>query len=140
VGLILTQADSRKNAMTVSFFSEVAHHPTSLWISIDPRSYTYELIEQSGAFSLVLLHEKQTKPARMCGTVSGRDIDKFSLLKAHRSGDFWYLDDLYASAACRVRSRHQVGDHVMFIADILEGEVETRNSNRRPLLTRDLAT
>jgi hypothetical protein len=33
VGLVVAWTGSRTNAMTVSFFSEVAHHPTSMWLS-----------------------------------------------------------------------------------------------------------
>ena len=52
VGLLFATADGRSNAMTLAFFSEVAHHPTSLWVSVAIDSLTYELIETSGRFSL----------------------------------------------------------------------------------------
>ena len=48
VGLVLTEWQGKRNAMTVSFFSEVAHHPTTLWMSIEQSSYTHELIQASG--------------------------------------------------------------------------------------------
>jgi flavin reductase (DIM6/NTAB) family NADH-FMN oxidoreductase RutF len=139
VGILLTEADDRRNAMTISFFSEVAHHPTSLWISIDPSCFSRELIDASGRFTLVVLHEGQAELAWQCGQTSGREIDKFSQLRTHRGPEnFLYLDDAYAAAACRVRSRHTAGDHLLLVADILAGEVETRLSIRRPLLTRHL--
>ena len=125
--------------MTVSFFSEAAHHPTSLWVSIARNSYTHELVSQVGRFSLIVLHEKQKEIARLCGSVSGRDRDKCALLQTYRNPEgFLFLEDALASVTCRVRSSHDVDDHTLFIADILSGEFETRRSILRHLLTSDL--
>jgi flavin reductase (DIM6/NTAB) family NADH-FMN oxidoreductase RutF len=139
VGILLTEAGERRNAMTVSFFSEVAHYPTSLWISVGRGGYTRELIDASGRFTLAVLHAGQGSLAWECGLASGRDTDKLSKLRTHRGPeDHLYLDEALAAAACRVRSSHTVGDHILYIADILAGEVETRYSLKLPLLTRDL--
>ena len=140
VGLVLTEWQGKRNAMTVSFFSEVAHHPTTLWMSIEQSSYTHELIESSGRFTLVVLDDSQSQIARDCGSVSGRTVDKCGGLKLyHGPGDELYMEDAFASAACRVRSARPLGDHTLFIADILAGEFESRRSIRRHLLTTDLA-
>lgn len=139
VGLVLTERDGRPNAMTASFFSEVAHHPTTLWVSIARASFTHELIAGSGRFSLVILHKGQGELAVRCAAASGRDVDKAAGLDVYRVGDgHWYLNDAMVSVACRVRSARAVGDHTLFIADILAGECETRNMGRRHLLTADL--
>jgi flavin reductase (DIM6/NTAB) family NADH-FMN oxidoreductase RutF len=139
IAIVITEHGECKNAATVSFFSEVAHHPTTLWISVSPHSYTKELIDSSGRFTLAVLHSGQRDLAWHCALSSGRESDKLASMKTHRGPhDFLYLDDSLAAAACQVRSSKPVGDHVMFVADIVAGELETRNSIRRALLTRDL--
>jgi flavin reductase (DIM6/NTAB) family NADH-FMN oxidoreductase RutF len=139
VGLVLTEWKGKRNAMTVSFFSEVAHHPTALWISVKQTSYTHELVQESGRFTLIVLDDKQAHLARACGSVSGRTTDKCAGLQLYYgSMDQLYMQDAFASAACRVRSTHSVGDHTLFIADILAGEFESRRSIHRHLLTTDL--
>ena len=139
VGILLTEAGDRRNAMTISFFSEVAHHPTTLWISVAQGRYSGELLDSSGRFTLVVLHAGQRELAWRCGTISGRDADKFSRLRTHRGPvDYVYLADGIAGAACRVRSSRPAGEHILYIADIVGGEVETRNSLKRTLITRDL--
>jgi flavin reductase (DIM6/NTAB) family NADH-FMN oxidoreductase RutF len=141
VGLIVSESRGRVNAMTVSFFSEVSHHPTSLWVSINKQSLTHELVLESGRFSLIVLHEKQKEIALFCGTVSGRDRDKCARLALHRgSQGFLYLDKALASVACRVSETHDLGDHTLFLAAILGGEFDSRQSIRRHLLTTDLAS
>jgi flavin reductase (DIM6/NTAB) family NADH-FMN oxidoreductase RutF len=140
VGLVLTEWQGKRNAMTVSFFSEVAHHPTTLWMSIERSSYTHELIEASGHFTLVVLDDSQAAIARACGSVSGRMADKCGGLKLyHGPGEELYMEDAFASAACRVRSARRLDDRTLFIADILAGEFESSRSIHRHLLTTDLA-
>ena len=139
VGLVLAEAGGSANAMTVSFFSEVAHHPTTLWVSIAARCYTHELIQSSGRFSLIVLQEKQKEIAEKCSSVSGRDQDKCAGLNLYRSEDsFLYLPGALASISCKVRSVRPVDDHTLFIADILSGESDSKTSFRRHLLTTDL--
>jgi len=139
VGLVLVESQGCTNAMTVSFFSEVAHHPTSLWVSIARSSYTHELVLEAGRFSLIVLQEKQKEIARLCGSVSGRDQDKCAKLQTYRNAQgFLFLKDALASVACRVRSTHDIGDHTLFIADIVGGEFETQASILRHLLVSDL--
>ena len=139
VGLVLTEWQGKRNAMTVSFFSEVAHHPTTLWVSIEQSSYTHDLIQASGRFTLVVLDDRQAALAQACGSVSGRQSDKCAGLKLYRGpGDELYMEDAFASAACRVRNARPLGVHTLFIADILAGEFESRRSIHRHLLTTDL--
>jgi flavin reductase (DIM6/NTAB) family NADH-FMN oxidoreductase RutF len=139
VGLVLVETRSRRNAMTVSFFSEAAHHPTSMWVSISRRSLTHSLIEEAGQFSFILLHERQVSIALACGTYSGRERDKCSSLDLYRYGEgFLFLSGALTSTACRIRSATGVGDHTLFVADLLGGHVETRNTFARQLLLSDL--
>jgi len=41
VGLVIVKTGERRNAMTVSMFSEVAHHPTALWVAIATGTLTH---------------------------------------------------------------------------------------------------
>lgn len=139
VGLVVVKAADRANAMTVSFFSEVAHHPTSLWVSIAQSSYTHKLLEDVGQFSLVVLNQTQKEIALRCGSVSGRDEDKCATLDLYPGPEgYLFLNGALASTACSVRQRVPVGDHTLFIADILQTDMESRKSHLRQLLLSDL--
>jgi flavin reductase (DIM6/NTAB) family NADH-FMN oxidoreductase RutF len=139
VGLVVVKATDRSNAMTVSFFSEVAHHPTSLWVSIAKNSYTHKLLEEVGRFSMVVLNQTQKELALRCGSISGRDADKCATLDLYPGPEgFLFLNGALASTACSVRRRVPVGDHTLFLADILQSEIESRKSHLRQLLLSDL--
>ena len=138
VGLVLSEHAGKRNAMTVSFFSEVSHHPTSLWVSIAKSSLTHAMIIASGQFSLIVLHERQATIAVLCGAVSGRSADKCSSLPLSVKDGWLFLDGALASIACTVMSMRDLGDHTLFLAAIISGELDSRNSMRRHLLTLDL--
>jgi flavin reductase (DIM6/NTAB) family NADH-FMN oxidoreductase RutF len=139
VGLVVVKTASRANAMTVSFFSEVAHHPTSLWVSIARTSYTHTLLEEGGQFSLIVLNQTQKEIALTCGSISGRDRDKCADLDLYPGPEgYLFLNGALASTACSVRQSLPVEDHTLFVADILQTEIESRKSYLRQLLLSDL--
>jgi len=139
VGIILSEWQDERNAMTVSSFSEVAHFPTTLWVSIARTSYTHHLVQTSRRFTIVVLDDTQGPIAEACGTASGRTVNKCRDLNLYHGpeGEL-FMKDSFASAACRVRNSRPLGAHTLFIADILSGELETRRNIRRHLLTTDL--
>jgi len=142
VALLIASDGSRTNAMTVRFFSEVAHHPASLWVSVALASYTHELIEKSGEFTLATLHDGQAALALECGSASGRERDKSLGDRLYKNANgHLLLHDAISSTACRVRRRIPQGDYTLFIADILEGNFDSRHFVlRRHLLVSDLVS
>lgn len=74
-----------------------------------------------------------------CGTISGRESDKCGSLDLYRSGDgFLFLRRALASTACRVSQRIDVGDHTLFVADILNTDLDSSSAHLRHLLLSDL--
>ncbi len=141
VGLVVTRAGERANAMTVSFFSEVAHHPTSMWISISRDSFTHELLSENGEFSFITLQERQAGIAVACGTESGRSRDKCASLDLYDNGSgFLFLRGALASTACRIFRATPAGDHTIFLACMLSGDIDGNCSRLRNLLLSDLAS
>jgi flavin reductase (DIM6/NTAB) family NADH-FMN oxidoreductase RutF len=139
VGLVLVETGNLRNAMTVSFFSEVAHHPTALWISIVKRSYTHSLIVQARRFTLAVLNQSQRQLALECGSVSGRDRDKCAGLDLYKSpGDFLFLNGALASTGCEVLQLVDMGDHTLFVGGIIESHLDSRKAHLRQLLLSDL--
>jgi len=110
-----------------------------MWVSVAQSSYTHQLILETGRFSFIALHERQSDIALACGTESGFTRDKCALLDLSLHEDnFLYLKGALASTACRVRTSKLVGDHTLFIADLLSGEMETRATVYRQLLLSDI--
>jgi len=90
-------------------------------------------------FSLAVLTHKQTRIAKTCGTISGRQTDKCAMLDLHYSpSGFLFLAGALASTACVVRHSERTGDHTIFVADIIEAELDSATLDRRQLLLSDL--
>ena len=139
VGLVLVQAGTRRNAMTVTFFSEVAHHPTALWVAVSPQTLTHSMIRETGRFSLVVLTQRQAKIAMACGTISGHQTDKCAMLDLYHSpSGFLFLAGALASTGCVVRHSEETGDHTIFVGDIIEAELDSATLDQRQLLLSDL--
>ena len=139
VGLVVVRTAAGINAMTVSLFSEVAHQPTSMWIAIAPETHTHCMLLESRRCSFLTLHEKQAHIAIACGTISGRDADKAGALNLYEHGDgFLFLRDALASTACTVQQSVSMGEHTLFICEMLSGDVSGRHTARRQLLLSDL--
>jgi flavin reductase (DIM6/NTAB) family NADH-FMN oxidoreductase RutF len=138
VGLVVAWAGSRANAMTVSFFSEVAHHPTSMWLSIARDTYTHSLLEENPEFSFITLSQRQAGIAVACGTVSGWRTDKCKTLDMYDDRGFLFLRGAIASTACRLVRGVRLDDRTLYIAHLLHGDVERGRSAVRNLLVSDL--
>ena len=71
--------------------------------------------------------------------MSGRSVDKCARLDLYDNGQgFLFLKDVLASTACLISRRAVAGDHTLFLANMLSGDVHTRNTWRRQLLLSDL--
>ena len=78
--LITAEHGGRVNTMTASWgcFGVLWNRPVCTCF-IRPGRFTHELLSKSDFFSLSFLPEIYRNSLRICGTVSGRDTDKFAL-------------------------------------------------------------
>ncbi len=80
-GLLLVSVAGyeKPNVMTigVSAIATLPGRPVFI-VWVRPPRYTYELIEESGDFTVNVPDEGMQDIVKYCGTVSGRDFDKFA--------------------------------------------------------------
>lgn len=141
VALVTSSHAARKNVMTVSFFAESSHVPPLLRVAISPACLTHELITRSGWFGLSLLAEGQDELALTCGTISGRQLDKFAELRLrHRLTEHGVplLLGCLTTSECQVVDRVEFGDHTLFLGRIRESFRQSGLSYRDALLVSHL--
>jgi flavin reductase (DIM6/NTAB) family NADH-FMN oxidoreductase RutF len=75
---LITAGDSTKfNTMTASWGGiGVMWNKNVAYIVVRPTRYTYEFVEKSDRFTLSFFEEDYRDALNLCGTKSGRDIDK----------------------------------------------------------------
>lgn len=115
--------EGRDNVFTVAWAGTVCTNPPMVSISVRPERYSYHMIMETGEFVINLTTERLARATDFCGVRSGRDVDKFKIMRLHREKGQQVSAPLIAESPvnieCRVRERQQLGSHDLFLADVL---------------------
>lgn len=100
------------NTMTASWGQlGVLWHKQVATIYIRPHRYTYEFVENNDYFTLSFFDERYRKELNLCGTKSGRDIDKVKecgFTVKTGSGDAPYFDQANLVVVCKKLYSHDI--------------------------------
>jgi flavin reductase (DIM6/NTAB) family NADH-FMN oxidoreductase RutF len=112
-----------RNIMTAAAFSFYSFDPPCVMVGIRPENLTYELISEAGDFGINIPTREQVEQVRVCGSVSGREEDKYtkSALNALKATaiDSLLVAECPVNLECRVVHRVQFGgSHVWFVGEI----------------------
>jgi flavin reductase (DIM6/NTAB) family NADH-FMN oxidoreductase RutF len=131
VTIVTTHAGAHDAGMTVSAFSSVSLDPPLVLVCADKKAKTRPLIDASGIFAVNVLAEDQHELSNRFAKDGNEDV-RFHDLVCRRgpSGALW-LPDTLAVLDCRVESRHDAGDHVIYVGHVIAAEV---HPTRAPLV------
>jgi flavin reductase (DIM6/NTAB) family NADH-FMN oxidoreductase RutF len=120
----------KPNAIGLGWWTIVSWTPPMLAISVGPKRYSHECLEHCGEFGLCLPSKKLARAAWICGTKTGRKVDKFELGPMTAVAAQKIRPPLIAGSTvafeCRVHHRLTTGDHTLFVGDVLaiHGDVD----------------
>lgn len=131
------------NPITLGWVMPASLDPPMFAIAVGKSRYSLECIRQAGAFTLAFPSENQAGAARLFGSRSGRDLDKFKAaanLRTERARhiDSLILVDAVANFECRVEREIDSGDHVIFLGAVLCAYETTNPLNRLYTLVKSL--
>lgn len=114
-GLLLVVADSRRaaNAMTIGWalFGRVWGRPMCT-VLVRPSRYTFDLINRAGAYTVNLMPPGFDQAVARCGSVSGREVDKFAeqswTVARGETADAPYIAEASLHVECRTVLTNQV--------------------------------
>ena len=90
---------------------------------VRPQRYTKEFLDREEYFTLTFFGEEYRKQLALCGSKSGRDVDKFKEMKLTPIAASQVKAPMIAESPvnieCRVREIIPLGSHDMFLADVL---------------------
>ncbi len=131
VTIVTMQAGERRHGLTVSGFVGVSLEPPLVLISIGQELTSAEVLKASAAYAVNFLREDQNDLSdRFAGRMG--DVDRFEGLTTHTAATGApILDDCLAWLDCRVVSTHVVGDHTLYIGEVVAAGV---NGSGNPLL------
>ncbi len=119
---ILAMDGTRPTGCIVNTVFQISSKPALIAISMNKDNYTYEVIKNSGRFSVSVLSEATPrKVITDLGFTSGRDKDKLTEL------DYTMLDGLpvlkeecCGAFTCDVKSMTDAGTHFVILAEVKE--------------------
>lgn len=118
------------NLLTVAWTGTVCTSPPMCYISVRPERYSYEIIRRTGEFVINLTTEEMTRAVDWCGVRSGRDFDKFRETGLTPAPAQIVAAPIVAEAPvsieCRVRQLLPLGSHDMFLAEVVNVQVDSR--------------
>jgi flavin reductase (DIM6/NTAB) family NADH-FMN oxidoreductase RutF len=125
--VVTTRSDGERAGCLVGFASQVSIHPQRFLVGLSKRNRTYRVAESADHLAVHLLDRRHRDLARLFGSETGDETDKFARCSWHRGPhDLPILDDAAGWFAGAVLSRYDLGDHVGFLLEPLTGSAPER--------------
>jgi len=121
--LTCTDKKGKVNIITLAWCMPVSADPPMLAVSIRPTRHSYRMIEETKEFVINVPPADLLRSVWICGTKSGRDVDKFEETGLTRTSanevSVPMIAECLAWLECRVADRIELGDHVLFVGEVL---------------------
>ena len=113
----------KSNIITVAWTGILNTNPATVYISVRPERYSYNLIKETGEFVINLTTKDLAYATDWCGVKTGAKVDKFKEMKLHKEKANFLscpmIKESPVSVECKVKEIKELGSHHMFIADVL---------------------
>lgn len=113
----------KSNIITVAWTGILNTNPATVYISVRPSRYSYNLIKEQGEFVINLTNKDLARATDWCGVKTGGKVDKFKEMKLHKEKANFVkcpmIKESPVSVECRVKEIKEMGSHHVFIADVL---------------------
>jgi flavin reductase (DIM6/NTAB) family NADH-FMN oxidoreductase RutF len=134
----------RSNLITLAWTTPVSADPPMVAIAVAPTRYSHGLISGSGEFVINVPSSGMLPAVWHCGTVSGRDGDKFTSSGLSEAAamevDVPVIAECFAHIECRVAAAPVLGDHTLFVGEVLAVSAESEALDGRLRLRRPYHT
>ena len=123
----------KPNIVTIAWAGTICSDPAMVSISVRPERYSYDIIKETGEFTINLVTEKLAFATDYCGVKSGRDVDKFKEMNLHKSISKVVkapgIEESPVNIECCVKEIKELGSHHMFIAKVMAVQVSEEYMN-----------
>ena len=134
--IVSTDENGKENVMTTSFLMPISFNPKYVALAIAEERLTFENIKKKREFTLNICSKEMKEKAIICGSISGRDKDKFELTKLEKEKSKIVKPSLIKespiSFECKMEFMEKFGDHWLIVGRVVEEHV--RKENFSPLL------
>lgn len=136
--LVAAASNGKSNLTAVDWAMPVSEKPPVVAISLHSGSLTLDLLCASMDFVVAIPTEKMKDAVLLCGTTSGKYIDKFQEARLTEAKAKKVSAPLVSEAAanleCLVLSYNSAGDHTLVIGEVVEAHLPKDEKPEEPLL------
>jgi flavin reductase (DIM6/NTAB) family NADH-FMN oxidoreductase RutF len=116
------------NIITIAWVGTICSDPVMVSISVRPSRYSYNIIKKDKEFVINLTNTSLLRATDFCGVVSGRDVDKWDVLKLKKDKSSVISSpqilEAPISIECRVKEVISLGTHDCFISEVVSVAVK----------------
>jgi len=126
---IAKDANGRHNPITLGWTMLCSHTPLMMAIGVGQSRWSADAIRLSRQFVISFVSAGMADEAEFHGTHSGRDMDKLAAkgtaTQPATKIDSVILADAVANFECELRDEMIVGDHVIFVGEVVAAHANT---------------
>ena len=120
--------EDEHNIITVAWTGIVNSEPPMTYVSVRKQRYSHDMIAKTGEFVINMTTEELAFATDYCGVRSGRDVDKFkeqnlTPVKGEKV-NCPVIKESPVNLECKVVEVHEYGSHDMFVAEIVNVQVD----------------
>lgn len=120
--VVTTRTGDESAGCLVGFASQVSIGPPRFLVGLSKRNHTYRSAKGAGHLAVHLIERQHCELARLFGGETGDETDKFARCAWHFGPHgLPILDDAAGWFAGVVLSRYDMGDHVGFLLEPVDG-------------------
>jgi flavin reductase (DIM6/NTAB) family NADH-FMN oxidoreductase RutF len=132
--LVTTRAKGKDNVLTVAWSVPLSHSRPLIGVVISKDCFSHELISESRVFAINIPSRELLDKVKLCGSVSGRDVDKFASFKLTKEEGEKIpaplIKECFANIELNVVESTDYGDHTLFAGEALrciaeEGSIDS---------------
>ena len=121
--LVTSKHGDKESIITLAWQSPASASPPMAVISVGPSRYSHDLISDSGEFVINVPPFSLLKETMHCGSVSGRDEDKFEGAGLTREAadivSAPLIGECIGHLECKVVKQVTAGDHTLFLGQVV---------------------
>lgn len=118
----------KDNIITLALCHVFSFKPTLVGIGVSPKRFSYGLLQKSKDFAVNVPTRRQLRAVEVCGSKSGRRVDKFQVAGLTREKASKISSPLIAECPvnleCVKVKEVETGDHVWFIGEVVSARRE----------------
>ncbi len=128
VVLVSSAQGTKKNIAAIAWASPLSSTPPLVGVAVYQGHFTSQLISESKEFVVNIPPAELRGKVVECGSVHGKDLDKFERFKltplAGNKVKAPLVQECYAHLECKLTDKVEVGDHFLFVGKIVAARVD----------------